>query len=197
MLPQCRGSFEGYIMASLVPPQNGYQTADKSKLSIKERVQFMSFYVLCQLANFVGMWWLFLAILGGSRNRAWRLTLSYDQVANAAFGGSEDETISSRAGKARDANKKWGCILCKVLDFIEKNHCDLAKELFIKDLTPLPLAVMFPNAVPRDASALTDPATADELEGYVFTVPDAANVKHYYVVTLKGIIEIDYLYATK
>ena len=37
---------------------------------------------------------------------------------------SEDETISSRAGKARLAGKRWGCILCRLLDKIDKQHCE-------------------------------------------------------------------------
>lgn len=48
-----------------------------------------------------------LAALAGS-NRAWKLAIGHDQLANAAFGGSEDETISSRAGEGRQGWEALG-----------------------------------------------------------------------------------------
>lgn len=41
--------------------------------------------------------------------------------------GSYNETVSRRAAYARDAGVTWGCVLCKVLDFINRGHCDNAK----------------------------------------------------------------------
>lgn len=41
------------------------------------------------------------SIISPHRRRAWCLAIAYDQLANAVFGGNEDETISSRAGRAR------------------------------------------------------------------------------------------------
>lgn len=58
-----------------------------------------------------------------NHDRAWRQAISYDQLANAATGGSEDETISSRANRARLKGKRWGCRLCRLLDHIDKDHC--------------------------------------------------------------------------
>lgn len=46
-----------------------------------------------------------------------------DRLANAITGGSGDETLSSRAGKGQREGKQWACILCRALDFIQKNHC--------------------------------------------------------------------------
>lgn len=115
--------------------RNGYDKTSDKPLSLKERYTLLTFVPLCVLAAIIGFVWMVVAILYGARGRSWRLVLSYDQVANAAFGGSEDETISSRAGKKRDQNVKWGCILCKLLDFLEKDHCTKAKETFISDLT--------------------------------------------------------------
>lgn len=59
-----------------------------------------------------------------SPRRFWRVMLAHDQAANAAFGGSEDETISSRAGRAARRGDRWGCILCKLLDRIDPDHCE-------------------------------------------------------------------------
>lgn len=59
---------------------------------------------------------------------AWRIAVAFDQVANAAFKGSEDETISSRAGKARRQGRRWACVLCRVLDRLDPGHCDKSIE---------------------------------------------------------------------
>lgn len=59
-----------------------------------------------------------------SPRRFWRVMLAHDQSANAAFGGSEDETISSRAGRAARRGDRWGCVLCKLLDRVDPGHCE-------------------------------------------------------------------------
>lgn len=53
----------------------------------------------------------------------WNILISIDQLANTLTGGDPDETICSRAAKAMREKKVWGCILCKLLDFYEKDHC--------------------------------------------------------------------------
>lgn len=67
----------------------------------------------------------FAAALLGS-DRAWPVAVANDQTLNAALvgrSGSEDETISSRAGKAAQSGRRWGCILCRVLDWFDPGHC--------------------------------------------------------------------------
>lgn len=69
------------------------------------------------------------AVVGS--NRAWPVTVANDQVLNAALvgrAGSEDETISSRAGKAARMGKVWGCLLCCLLDKIDPGHCERTIE---------------------------------------------------------------------
>lgn len=51
------------------------------------------------------------------------LCVSVDQFFNALSGGDPDETISSRAAKAMMEGKKWGCVLCPALDYIDPGHC--------------------------------------------------------------------------
>lgn len=58
-----------------------------------------------------------------------RVLVSIDQLVNTLFGGFEDESISSRAAKAQLKGKKWGCVLCKILDKIDKDHCKNNIEL--------------------------------------------------------------------
>ena len=71
---------------------------------------------------------LFAAVLPALRADAWRCIVAVDQLFNAALGGNERETISSRAGKARSQGRAWGCVLCKLLDRIETDHCKKSFE---------------------------------------------------------------------
>lgn len=71
------------------------------------------------------------------------LVVLLDQAANCILlGGSPNETISSRAGKAQLAGARWGCVLCAILDKIQKNHCKIAmgvtigEDAVVKDDTP-------------------------------------------------------------
>lgn len=54
----------------------------------------------------------------------WNMLIAIDQLLNTLFGGDPDETISSRAGKYAANNRGWfPCVLCKLLDIIDPNHC--------------------------------------------------------------------------
>ena len=57
----------------------------------------------------------------------WNILISLDQFANTLLGGDPDETISSRAGKARKG--RLGYYLCRVLHWFDKGHCQDALEL--------------------------------------------------------------------
>lgn len=94
---------------------------------MKWRLYMLGIWVLCQVANLVAAIWMLCAIIKGS-NRSWVIAKSYDQLGNASTGGSEDELISSRAGKARKSGEKWACVLCKLLDKIDPNHCEKSIE---------------------------------------------------------------------
>lgn len=59
-------------------------------------------------------------------NRAWPVAVANDQALNTALvgrSGSEDETVSSSAGKAAQSGRRWGCILCRMLDWFDPGHC--------------------------------------------------------------------------
>ncbi|MCW5319622.1 hypothetical protein D5039_00030 [Verminephrobacter aporrectodeae subsp. tuberculatae] len=52
--------------------------------------------------------------------------MANDQALNAALvgrAGSEDETVSSRAAKAAGRGRRWGCLVCRLLDRIDPGHC--------------------------------------------------------------------------
>ena len=91
--------------------------------AIRQRLALLTIWLLCQIAAVIASLWMLAAALAGSR-RAWTL----DQLANAAFGGHEDETLSSRAGKAAREGKRWACVLCRLLDRLDPNHCEKSIE---------------------------------------------------------------------
>lgn len=59
-----------------------------------------------------------------NKHRAWRVLVGLDVAANMVFNDDEIQTISKRAALARNTGKKWGCILCKLLDTADKDHCN-------------------------------------------------------------------------
>ena len=57
-----------------------------------------------------------------------RLFVAVDQLLNVVFGGHEDETISSRIGKDARRGRKFACVLCRVLHWLDPHHCEKAIE---------------------------------------------------------------------
>lgn len=49
--------------------------------------------------------------------------VAVDQLGNAVLAGDPDETVSSRAAKAAERGRRWGCVLCRVLHWFDRNHC--------------------------------------------------------------------------
>ena len=90
---------------------------------MKKRIGLVLLLLPCALAAMVSWLWMLAAAIGSS-DRAQRLAVSFDQLANTAFGGNEDETISSRAAKAARKRKPWACVLCRVLAWFDPDHCE-------------------------------------------------------------------------
>lgn len=93
----------------------------------KRPVAALAIWLLCALGAVIGLAWLSLAILGRSQ-RAHRIALAFDQAANAAFGGSEDMTISTRAALAEVEGERWARALCWLLDQVDPGHCARCRE---------------------------------------------------------------------
>lgn len=53
-----------------------------------------------------------------------RVLLALDMFGNVVFGGQPGDSISHRAAVARDGGRKWGCVLCWLLDCFIPHHCD-------------------------------------------------------------------------
>ena len=64
----------------------------------------------------------------GNPDRAWNALVGMDQALNALTGGSEDQTVSGRAYDAQGKGKAWGCVLCRLLDLFDKDHCKKHKD---------------------------------------------------------------------
>lgn len=84
-------------------------------------------WLLCVLAAALSLAWMLVLVVPGG-DRFWRFGRGFDQTAGVSFGGSEDTTISTRAGLAARRGARWGCVLCKVLDRIDPGHCDRAAD---------------------------------------------------------------------
>lgn len=56
--------------------------------------------------------------------KAMRIFLGVDRATNAALNGDISESISGRANRARKAGRTWGCVMCKVLNWFDKSHCE-------------------------------------------------------------------------
>lgn len=61
------------------------------------------------------------------KQRLLNIAIAIDQLAYVAANGHEDETISSRAARARDEGRAWGCVLCRWLDRLDPDHCDKSR----------------------------------------------------------------------
>jgi hypothetical protein len=93
--------------------------------SLTKRLPLITLFPLLLLAV---AWWAIKYVWATvfSPNHAWVLAVSADQLANAAFNGNPDETISSRAYRHSQDNADrecWAVWLCKLLDKVEKDHC--------------------------------------------------------------------------
>lgn len=72
------------------------------------------------------------------------VAVAYDEFWNAVFGGNPHETISRRASRAdregqetHKPSRAWGCVLCRFLDLIQKDHCRKAEAFSV---APIPEA---------------------------------------------------------
>lgn len=81
---------------------------------------------LCIVGDLISTFWMIIAAFGNSK-RFMKIAVAKDESYNATFGGDGNETISKRAARAQVRGDKWGCILCKILDKLDPDHCK--KEL--------------------------------------------------------------------
>ena len=86
------------------------------------RLRLILLWVVCVLVVPVLILAQLLHAVLGNTSRSLKMAVALDQCGNALLGGSEDETISSHAGR-RMHEARWACVLCKFLDIFERDHC--------------------------------------------------------------------------
>ncbi|MDC7699584.1 hypothetical protein [Vogesella indigofera] len=94
---------------------------------MRRRLVLLGLWLAATLAALLALLWGLPAALVGSP-RTVRIAVGGDQMLNAAWGGSEDETISSRAGKGARAGIWHWCLLCRLLDWLDPGHCQKSIE---------------------------------------------------------------------
>lgn len=73
---------------------------------------------------------LFLFGGGEMKKYVWNILIALDDLCNAILGGDPQETMSSRMGKHLAKHEKCPVcnFLCKLLNYIQKDHCVKAIE---------------------------------------------------------------------
>jgi hypothetical protein len=100
---------------------------------MKLRLKLLAFSPLVALALIAAALYYVWCIVAGN-TKGVDIAILADHMGNAVAGGHPDESISSRAGRAREDEKTWGCILCKLLDRLDPGHCARSiSEEFIQD----------------------------------------------------------------
>lgn len=93
-------------------------------VTMKRRALLLIFLLMggvgCILSS---LWMLGAIVFSPNGQRAWHIAIAMDQLGNAATGGNEDEAISSRAGRLLKENRYWACVLCRLLDWLQPDHC--------------------------------------------------------------------------
>lgn len=87
-----------------------------------ERAKLLFVWLICCIASLVAMFQMLCSILY-DKEKAWEIAVATDRQANASFNGDSRETISSRAYRAMKKGNIPACVLCRVLDILDKEHC--------------------------------------------------------------------------
>lgn len=87
------------------------------------RIWLILIFIVAQIAVIFAPFRFLWAVAIKDYSRCFEILKAYDRLGNAETNGKSNETISSRANRARNEDKGWGCILCGVLDKIQKDHC--------------------------------------------------------------------------
>ena len=61
------------------------------------------------------------------------IAIAFDEFWNSVLGGDPHATISARAYVAAARQCPWACVLCRLLDLLQRDHCRLAYEKFIAE----------------------------------------------------------------
>lgn len=65
-------------------------------------------------------------ILTGRDDKAMSIIRAFDRLGNAGLSGNDREMLSYRARIGMQAGRRRWCILCRLLDMVDRGHCDRA-----------------------------------------------------------------------
>ena len=91
-----------------------------------ERAKLLIVWLICCFASLFSMFQMLCAI-AYDKEKAWEIAVATDRQYNSSINGDSRETISSRAYRAMLNGNKVACILCKLLDVLDKGHCEKSK----------------------------------------------------------------------
>lgn len=91
-------------------------------------LKLLVIWVVCIFAAIFGLLRMLYAIVANPQ-KAWLLAVSFDRLANCAANGSLNETLSTRANRSRAEGGRWGCVLCRMLDRLDRDHCAKSQEM--------------------------------------------------------------------
>lgn len=91
-----------------------------------ERAKLLFVWLICCFSVLISMFQMLCSIIY-DKQKAWEIAVASDRQANASFNGDSRETISSRAYRAMKKGNKAACLLCKLLDVLDKGHCEKSK----------------------------------------------------------------------
>jgi hypothetical protein len=103
---------------------NSKTVANLQKLTI-----LLALLMLCQVAALLAPIRAGWALLTNNGDRALEIIKGYDLLGNAVANGRYDELISTRADRARTEKRRWGCVLCRLLDKADPGHCARAGQI--------------------------------------------------------------------
>lgn len=86
------------------------------------RLRLLGIWLVC-LGGTVFTLLRMLFCVASAPDKAKDIAVALDRAGNAAINGNNTETISSRANRARTEGRRWGCVLCRLLDALSPNHC--------------------------------------------------------------------------
>lgn len=117
MIHDPEGRFEGMSFAYREPVD------PLSTAAVRSRLVSLALFALCGLGLIVLVplhcYWSI-----AKPERAHGIAAQVDRAVNGALRGNPKETISSRANRAKVHGRRWGCVLCKVLDWFKAGHCE-------------------------------------------------------------------------
>jgi hypothetical protein len=92
---------------------------------MKQRLLLFTLGIAGILGTIISTLWLLVSIVFDPYgSRAMKIIKADDMLVNVATGGELGEYVTTRAYQASLQGNRWGCWLCRFLDWLQPNHCE-------------------------------------------------------------------------